>query len=73
MASWREDTAEIQGDSSLSPNGFSGFGIAAISALLQILGILSWHMQVWCLGRSGFAQQPFFTLFQKVGIYQWIE
>ena len=27
------------------PNGFSGLGIATISALLQIFGILSWHMQ----------------------------
>ena len=28
------------------PRGFSGFGIATISALLQIFGILSWQMQV---------------------------
>jgi len=28
-----------------SPSGFSGLGIATISALLQIFGILSWRMQ----------------------------
>ena len=28
-----------------SPDGFSVFGIATISALLQIFGILSWYMQ----------------------------
>ena len=28
-----------------SPNGFSSLGIATISALLQIFGILSWRMQ----------------------------
>ena len=33
-----------------SPSGFSGWGIATISALLQIFGILSWCMQQ--LGKS---------------------
>jgi len=28
-----------------SPNGFSGFVIATFSALLQIVGILSWRKQ----------------------------
>jgi len=28
-----------------SPNGFSGLGIAATSALLQIFGILNWRKQ----------------------------
>ena len=48
-----ESLEDIQGDAQQRyetialwvPSGFSGLGIATISALLQIFGILSWRMQ----------------------------